>query len=151
MADLKESVTDGPIPPECQALVRLGETGAQPAAVLGRLLSALPRDVSAAVEVDGGVRLTLSAGSEAFVGDLPALLFAPEPSQVSGLLFKTLWSFAEAGVPLNIQVATAGQPTRQISLSLEDVSAEELLAALREVFEVWDLAGLYPRRQEAMR
>jgi hypothetical protein len=57
------------------------------------------------------------------------------------LLLKILWRFVEADIPLSIELVRAGQEPLRISPAKETVSADEVIEALRGVFEAWDVAS----------
>ncbi len=125
---------------QSEAVLRLGEQGAELASVLGAWLSALPEGGATRVEVDGGVKVVVSPTGAGFVEALSGVLFARDPQAASLLLLRTLWKFAEAGVLFGLDVE---QPEAfRIVSQQDDVSAGDVADALRGVFERWDVASL---------
>jgi len=141
-AILVDETGAGAIPPKCEPVTKLGERGAALARELGAFLSVLPDNVAASVRITDGVVVTMSPCSPAFVEELTGVLFAGEPQPASILLLKLLWRFAEAGVPLTVVAEHPGNGMLRISPAPQPVSAEDVLAALRGVFERWDVASL---------
>lgn len=135
--DAKDSLS-----PECLAVTRLGKESDIPAASLGAFLSLLPEEVSASVEVSEGVKVAYAPVPSGFVEDLTGILFANEPKPSSVLLLKTLWKFAEAGISLNMEVARQATAPFLIPTAPATVSEDDVVEALREVFERWDVASL---------
>ena len=140
-AALEKADESGTVLPLCEPVSRLGERGPLLAATLGAFISSLPGDVSASVATTDGVRVLLSPASPGFVEDLSGILFAAKPHMLSMLLLKILWRFVEADIPLSIELVRAGQEPLRISPAKETVSADEVIEALRGVFEAWDVAS----------
>lgn len=128
--------------PACEEVAKLGEHGTIMAGELGAFLSALPEDVAAAVKTSDAVEVTLSTSSPGLVEELAGILLAAEPRPTSVLLLKVLSRFAEAGIPLNLVVDQPGNGPFRLSLATQAVSPDDVLDALREDFERWDLASL---------
>ncbi|MCK9589818.1 MAG: response regulator [Terrimicrobiaceae bacterium] len=138
---LDKGRTEGVLP-ECEQVSKLGERGPILADVLGAFLSSLWEDAVASVKTSGGVEVTLSSPSPGFSGELTGILFSRGPRQFSVHLLKLLWRFAEAGVPLTFVVERPGNEDLRFSLATQEVFPNDVLGALREVFERWDVASL---------
>lgn len=127
--------------PLCEPVARLGGQGPGLAADLGAFLRSLPGEASATVDTTDGVRVALSPASPGLVGELPGVLFAREPQAVSAGLLRILWKFAGADIPLTIELVRPGQEVLRFSPAPETVSADDVIEALRVMFEAWDVAS----------
>ncbi|MFA7344130.1 MAG: response regulator [Terrimicrobiaceae bacterium] len=132
----------GPIPPECEQVSRLGAGGKDLAAALGGFLSSLPGDVAKAVKTAEDVEVTLSPSAPGFAGELAGILFGGDPQPSSVLLLGLFWMFAEAGIPLTLVVRQPGSGDHRFALSPQAATPDDVLEALRSVFEHWDIASI---------
>jgi len=142
---LKSLLTDEPgdatILENCNPVSSLGESGGGLARELSRFLSALPGDIQGSVATpDGAVEVELSAPRDA--GEvLAGALFSSEPTPAAVLLLRLLWRFAGAGISLTVMMGLPGREPLRIALVQQPVSSDDVLDALREVFERWDVAA----------
>jgi hypothetical protein len=142
---LKSLLTDEPgdatILEICNAVSSLGESGGGLARELSRFLSALPGDIQGSVATpDVAVEVELSAPRDA--GEvLAGALFSSEPTPAAVLLLRLLWRFAGAGISLTVMMGRPGREPLRIALVQQPVSSDDVLDALREVFERWDVAA----------
>lgn len=142
---LKSLLTDEPgeavVLENCKPVSSLGERGGILARDLSRFLSALPGDANASVATPDAAVAVEFSDPHGFVEMLTGALFSTEVSPGAGFLLRLLWSFAEAGLPLTVAMSCTGSEPLTMALVQQPVSSDDVLDALREVFERWDVAA----------
>ena len=130
-----------PEPAWFEPVSRTGTNGAGLASSLSSFIVSLPAGVTADVSAGDGVHVVISSAPPEWLDSLSTVLFSREPEESSTSLLRTLWRFAESGVPLTIQLNHSSQSPVHIHVGPAVMSADDVIDELQGVFEAWDVAS----------